>query len=241
MLEGGKIEVGKAIIKNNSKINLDLTELSKPSTILIEPSTSFLIYHTHTSETYVIPNDLYTENYRTQDENYNVLAVGDALKMKLKEKGFEAVQNRTVHDYPSYNGSYSASYQTVEKELQKSHYDVLFDIHRDAVSSTSHYRLATQINNENVAKLMFVVGSNGSGLSHHNWMENLKLAILIQNKAEEMYPGLFREITLSNSRYNQQLSTGSLIIEVGGTGNTMEEAQNAMKYFAEVLDAMKGR
>lgn len=86
---------------------------------------------------------------------------------------------------------------------------------------------------------MFVIGTNSAGLSHDEWMENLKLAIMIQNRANEMYPGLFRELHLSNSRYNQHVSNGAMILEVGATGNTLEEAQNAMKYFAEVIDSMK--
>ena len=32
---------------------------------------------------------------------------------------------------------------------------------------------------------------------------------------------------------------GALILEVGATGNTLEEAQNAMKYLANVIDSMK--
>ena len=86
---------------------------------------------------------------------------------------------------------------------------------------------------------MFVIGTNSSGLKHDEWMENLKLAIMIQNRAEEMYPGLFRELNLSKSRYNQHVSNGAMIIEVGATGNTLEEAKNSMKYLAAVLDSLK--
>ena len=78
--------------------------------------------------------------------------------------------------------------------------------------------------------MMFVVGTNGSGLEHPNWMENLKLALLIQNTAEEMYPGLFRDLNLAKYRYNQNVSEGALIIEVGATGNTLSDVKNAVKY-----------
>ena len=64
----------------------------------------------------------------------------------------------------------------------------------------------------------------------------MKFAIKIQEKANEMFPGLFRPIIVRNSRYNQHIAPGASIIEVGATGNTLEEACASMKYLAEVLD-----
>ncbi len=240
-LENGNLQVGRAIIKNSSSIRLDPALFQKPSDAIFTSHSKFLLFHTHTSETYEIPENIYTDHFRTQNPEYNMIAVGEALKEELSKNQFIAMHDCTIHDYPSYNGSYKASYHTVEQILQKESFDFVFDLHRDAISSNPHYRLSTTINGEEVAKLMFVVGSNGSGLTHERWLDNLKLAIMIQNKAEEMYPGFFREITLSNSRYNQQLSSGALIIEVGGTGNTLEEAKNAMKYLAEVFASMKAK
>lgn len=161
------------------------------------------------------------------------------LTNELKDKGYNCVHDKTIHDYPSYNGAYKASLATVEKQLENNEFDFVIDIHRDAISSNEKFRPTAEINGESVAKLMFVIGTNSAGLSHDEWMENLKLAIMIQNRANEMYPGLFRELHLSNSRYNQHVSNGAMILEVGATGNTLEEAQNAMKYFAEVIDSMK--
>ena len=92
---------------------------------------------------------------------------------------------------------------------------------------------------EKVAQLMFVMGSNEGGLEHPNWLQNLKIAIRIQAKANEMYPGLFRSILLSKYRYNEHLAKGSCIIEVGATGNTMDECVGSMKYLAEVIAAVE--
>ena len=89
------------------------------------------------------------------------------------------------------------------------------------------------------AQLMFVVGTDGGGLEHPNWKQNLKVAVKIQEKANEMYPGLFRDMNLSKSRYNQHVSNGAFIIEVGTTGNTLEEAKNSMKYLANVIESFK--
>ena len=94
------------------------------------------------------------------------------------------------------------------------------------------------IGEEQVAQLMFVIGTNGGGLYHPNWQSNLKFAIQLQQKANEMYPGLFRPIILRNSRYNQHLAKAACIIEVGATGNTLEECLNSMKYLSCVLNEL---
>ena len=135
-------------------------------------------------------------------------------------------------------GAYKASLATVEKHLKNEKYDIILDIHRDALSGNSNFRPTAIINGETSAKIMIVVGSNDAGLKHDNWMQNLKFAIALQEKGNEMYPGLFRELHLSTSRYNQHTSDKTLIIEVGATGNTMEETDIAMKYFANILNAL---
>ena len=237
LYENGKVKVGNVVISNHSKLTLDLDELKNASNCEINDKTNFLLFHTHTSETYTINKEEYSDYYRTQNEEYNMLSVGYVLKENLISKGYNCIHERKVHDYPSYNGAYKSSLESVKKCLESDKFDLIIDIHRDAVASNSNFRPTVEINGESVAKLMFVVGTNAAGLEHDNWMENLKLAIMIQNRAEEMYPGLFRELHLSDSRYNQQVSDGALILEVGATGNTLEEAQKAMKYFAEVIDS----
>ena len=239
VMENGKIKVDNVIINNYSKLTMNLEELKEPSDYQISDASSFLLFHTHTSETYAIDKNEYSDYYRTQNENYNMIAVGSALKSALISKGYSCVHEETVHDYPSYNGAYKASLKTVEECLKKENFDFVLDIHRDAISSNENFRPTVEVNGESAAKLMFVVGTNAAGLEHDNWMENLKLAIMIQNRAEEMYPGLFRELHLSSSRYNQQISKGALILEVGATGNTVEEAQAAMRLLSDVLDSMK--
>lgn len=235
----GKIRVGNTYITNYSKLKLDLNELAKVSTFPINDITSFLIFHTHTSEAY---SEMGTEtNFRTTDDKYNLVSVGNVLKNNLLAKKFDVYHATTKHDTPSYNGAYKASLQTVENLFKSKKYDIVLDVHRDALSGNLNYRPTAEINGESAAKLMFVVGTNASGLSHPNWMENLKLALLIQNTANEMYPGLFRDLNLSKSRYNQHVCSGALIVEVGATGNTLEEAKTAMKYLVNVIEALKNK
>ena len=236
-LSSGKVQVGNSYLINYANKKFDLDLLSKVSDFSINSNTNILIVHTHTSEAYSEVG--VNTNFRTLDDSKNVVSVGNVLEKNLLLKNFLVKHVDTKHDTPSYNGAYKACLKTVEEEFKKTKYDIVLDIHRDALSSNLNYRPTTEINGESAAKLMFVVGTNASGLSHDNWMENLRLALLIQNTANDMYPGLFRDLNLSKSRYNQNVCDGALILEVGATGNTLDEVWNAMKYFSNVLEALK--
>ncbi len=176
-----------------------------------------------------------TGNYRTTNLNYSVARVGTELTNYLKEKGFNVTHNTTYHDYPAYSGSYARSLNTLEGLMEGKNTQLVFDLHRDAVGSSNEYAPTIKINDNYVAQIMFVIGTNGGGLEHPNWVQNLKIAVKIQEKANEMYPGLFRPIIIRNSRYNQHLTNGSSIIEVGATGNTMEQCILSMQCLSNVL------
>ena len=180
-----------------------------------------------------------TGNYRTTDLNYSVARVGTELTNYLQEKGFSVTHNTTYHDYPAYSGSYARSLNTLQELLQGENTQLVFDLHRDAVGSSNEYAPTIKINDNYVAQIMFVIGTNGGGLYHPDWQSNLKFAIELQQKANEMYPGLFKPIIVRNSRYNQHLGKAACIIEVGATGNTLEQCMTSMKYLAKVLDEYK--
>lgn len=199
---------------------------------------NILIFHTHTCESYT-PTEAFnyeqTGTYRTTDLNFNVARVGEELKKQLDSYGYKVLQDKTYHDYPAYNGSYGRSLTTVENLLkQNTNTDLVIDLHRDAIGDYS-YAPTVQIGEDKAAQMMFVIGTDGGGLEHQNWNQNLKFAIKMQEKANELYPGLFKPIILRNSRYNQHLAKAACIIEVGATGNTMEQCLNSMKYLAKVM------
>ena len=175
-------------------------------------------------------------NYRTTDLEKSVARVGSELSSCLKDKGFNVIHNTTYHDYPAYSGSYSRSLETIQSILSEEDIQIVIDLHRDAVGSNSSYAPTVKINDTHVAQMMFVIGTDGGGLEHSKWKQNLKLAVKIQQKANEMYPGLFRPIIVRNSRYNQHLTTGSFIIEVGATGNTMEQCILSMQCLANIFE-----
>lgn len=237
-ISDSKYKIGNITINDYTKKKIDFDELEKALFTEIEKDCKVLIYHTHTSESYTGVEN-YSDSYRTEDNNSNVVKVGETLKEQLNNYGIYVRHDTTTHDYPSYNGAYKSSLKTVESILKNENYDIIIDVHRDALASNSKYRPTAEINGETVAKLMFVVGTNSAGLKHDNWIENLKFAVAVQQRAEEMYPGLFRDLHLSTSRYNQHTSNKSIILEVGATGNTIDEACLAMKYLASVLNAMK--
>ena len=200
---------------------------------------NIVLFHTHSCESYT-SSEAYpytpTGSFRTTDLNYTVTRVGTELENQLKQYNYNVVHNTSYHDYPAYNGSYTRSLTTVENILQTTPSDIVMDVHRDAIGSRSDYAPIVKIGDDVAAQIMFVIGTNNGGLWHPNWNQNLKFAIKIQEKAEEMYPGLFKPIMLTKSRYNQHTGKYASIIEVGATGNTLEQCLTSMKYLAKVMD-----
>ena len=198
-----------------------------------------VIYHTHTCESYT-PTEQYqytaSGNFRTIDLNFSVSRVGDELEKWLSTYGCTVIHDRTYHDYPAYNGSYSRSLITAQNMLSANpDAEIVIDLHRDAIADET-YGPRVKIGDEYVSQLMFVIGTDGANSAHTNWLQNLKFAIKVQEKANELYPGLFKPIILRNSEYNQHVAKAACIIEVGSTGNTLEESMGAMKYLARILE-----
>lgn len=230
-------QYGNVKIKNGTQINLT-EEMMNPDDITID-NKNVLIFHTHSCESYT-SSDEYpytpTGNFRTTDLNYTVTRVGTELETQLNQYGIPTIHNTDYHDYPAYNGSYTRSLQTVENILKTNPTDIIVDLHRDAIGSRPDYAPIVKIGDDVAAQIMFVMGSNAGSLEHLNWEQNLKFAIKVQQKAEEMYPGLFKPIMLTEYRYNQHTGKYASIIEVGATGNTLEQCLTSMKYLAKVLD-----
>lgn len=203
---------------------------------------NILIFHTHTCESYTQTEQYsYEESgtFRTTNLEYSVCKVGDTLEECLKQYGYTILHDKTYHDYPAYTGSYDRSLKTVQNILNNNtDINIAIDLHRDAIGDNS-YAPTVKIGDEYCARIMFVIGTDGGGLSHDNWRENLKIALKIQSKAEEMYPGLFKPMIVRNSRYNHHLAKGACIIEVGATGNTLEQCMASMKYLAKIYNEVE--
>ena len=119
----------------------------------------------------------------------------------------------------------------------------MLEIHRDAVESSNGEQLGftTTVNGRETARLMMVVGSDAGGLTHPNWPENMSLAVKLHAQLEKLAPGSCRPISFRSQRFNQDLSPGALIVEVGAAGNTQAEALAAAELLGQaILDLAKG-
>ena len=198
-----------------------------------------LILHSHGSEAYSQNDgDLYQESdaYRTTDCTHNVVRVGEAMAEVFRSQGLQVIHDTNLYDYPAYNGSYDRSKAAVRDWLAKyPTIRIILDVHRDALvgSDGSIYKLVTQENGKKTAQVMLVVGTDGGGAQHPYWIDNLALAVRFQQELVSDYVSLARPIVLRNSSYNQQLSPGYLLVEVGGHGNTLTEAVDGARLFAQ--------
>ncbi len=235
-------------VHNVSAAALTLSDLGFDFTAALSPDApQVLIVHTHGCEAYTMPEgEEYqaSDDHRTLDERCNVLRVGDEIARVLEAEGIGVVHDRTLHDYPSYSGAYNRSLATVENYRAKyPSITYVLDVHRDAVADAdgTQYKLL-RAEEPNAAQLEFVIGTDGGGAEHPRWRENLKLACAVQSTLLRDYPTLLRPVTVRNSRYNQHVTTGSLLVEVGTAGNSLEEALNAAQLFAKgFAETIKGR
>lgn len=228
----GYYEAEGVVVKNETTYDFN------PKELLDEPlkfdfsggGPQVLIIQSHSSESYTATDKNYylpTDPDRTEDKNYNVVRVGTEITNTLKANGIEVVHDTNLHDYPSYNGSYKSSLAAVEGYLKKyPSIKIVLDIHRDAMvqADGTKLKLVAEVENKKAAQIMLLSGSNQGGLDHPHWRENLKFAVKLQKVFNTMYPGLTRPVSFTKERYNTHTTYGSLIIEVGTTGNTLEEA-----------------
>jgi stage II sporulation protein P len=197
-----------------------------------------LIYHTHTQEAYrPTEEDAYVESgsWRTHDEDHSVVAVGEILKKELERRGFTVIHDTTDHEPPKLSTSYSRSLLTMlEYQQRYPTLHVFIDLHRDASSDAEDYVI---IGGEECARMMFVVGTgeNYKGDEKPNYESNFKLAQALTDEMNAICGGIMRPIRVKPGRYNQQVSDMCLLIEIGHNANTLEQAKNAVRYFAKAL------
>ena len=241
-----EVSVSKGMSVSNAtsyKVNAAAFAAEKLPYTLDSNGPQVLIVHTHTTESYTDSGKTkYTvsESDRSTDESKNMIAVGNALADVLNENGIETIHDTTVHDYPAYNGSYNRSKATVVANLKKyPSIKIVLDVHRDGIvrSDGTKVKVACDIDGSKASQCMIVVGSDIL-LTHDYWRENMKLACKLQQRANEMYPGLMRPINLREQRFNQQLSKGALIIEIGSNGNTLNESVYSAKLFGNVIASL---
>ena len=235
-----RISVGDMKILNySSKRELNFDKILNENVTLTKASDKILLYSTHTSESYTNSENYkfeYSGTMRSQDPKYNMLAIAKELNNNLKDKGINSIHNTTPHDYGAYTGAYSKSRITVKNAIKSiGGAGISIDVHRDAVADLT-YRPVVKIKGVDVAQCMFVMGVGNDTTNNPYYEDNLKLAIKMQRIADEIYPGLFKPMIIRDSVYNQDLNKYSLLIEVGATGNTIEEAMNTTRCLANLFN-----
>ncbi len=203
-----------------------------------------LIMHTHATECYAEADGWASpdNNGRSTDPEVNMVAVGAQLAAELNAAGIHTVQDATLHDYPSYTGSYDRSCATVESWLEACpSIRVVLDVHRDAIESDGvRIKPTATVNGEKAAQLMIISGADDGTMGMPEFRQNLRFATALQTAVESAHPGLARPVLFDYRNYNQQLTTGSLLLEIGGHGNTLEEAKHTARLVGRALAGLLG-
>ncbi len=238
------VALSSGSVKNLSYLSneevVSLSEAALPFALEDTSEPQVLIYHTHATESY---QPYYCDwydlayNARNTDNAQNMVAVGDVLAQKLTEAGIGVIHDSTQHDNPSYTGAYDRSRETIQKYLdQYPSIKVILDIHRDALQGDNVITApATEIGGKKTAQLMMICCADDGSGELPNFKNNLTFACALQKQMESTYPTLTRPILFDERSYNQDMAPGALLVEVGGHGNTLNEAKNAIALFADSL------
>ena len=224
---GGKyVPCGAGSIKNNTRqsvadIAAEIENLLPFGVEKDSPDPQILIMHTHATEDYRLSAGLWYspgDGARTTDTNLNMCAVGRVMADTLNAAGLNTLHDETLNDYPSYK--------------------VVLDVHRDAIETEGGSRMAPvcTVDGRQAAQVMIICGcDNGGSVQLPDWRQNLRFAAAWERSMEGMYPGFTRPVLFSYRFYNQDLTTGSLLIEIGGHGNNLNEALYAGQLAANGL------
>ena len=243
------ISCGAGSIKNNTRQSAaDIAaEIENPLPFAIEPNSpepQVLVMHTHATEDYRLSEGLWFtpgDGARSTDRSVNMCAVGRVVADTLNAAGINTLHDETLNDYPSYTGSYANSRAVVQQYLQQyPSIKVVLDVHRDAIETEggSRYAPVCTVDGRQAAQVMIICGcDNGTTVQLPSWRRNLRFAAAWERSMESMYPGFTRPVLFSYRFYNQDLTTGSLLIEIGGHGNNLNEALYAGQLAAKGLAA----
>ena len=230
----GDVAFAGVQVKNSASTDIDIEEeLSSRLgfTLTYDKSPQVLIYHTHTTESFLTyDTGYYYESFypRSKDKTKNVCAIGEEIVRQLNADGITAIHDTTIHDDPSYTGAYYRSADTVNEYLKKyPSIKVVIDIHRDGIGTESgRSKPVCTVNGKKAAQFMIMAGYNcDDDPAFDDWEYNLRFALKLQKTAVDMYPDLARPLYFGDFVYNMDINTGSLLIEVGADSNTVEEVR----------------
>lgn len=225
------------LLAANLKDNINIEYLASSGAPIV------LIVHTHATEGYSADGAIsYLESggeyARSDDIKNNVVAVGKVLADELNKAGISTIHSTVLHDAVQYKDSYARSEETIRQYLEKyPSIRLVIDLHRDAIvrSNGDLVRPVALSDGEAAAQVMCVVGSDWGGQKCANWQGNLALALKLRETLNSKTEGICRPPYLKSSTYNQELSPYSLLLEMGASGNSLEEAKRSAKLVANAL------
>ncbi len=240
-----QVQYGNVKVQNRTlqKVNIkSALETGAKLTITDKSKPSVLIYHTHTTESYVIlDNGWYPKGMLTcvDDKSRNMVRVGDAICERLEAAGFTVIHDTDIHD-TDYTNAYKNSGKKMDEILKKyPEIDVTIDIHRDSIGAekkNDRTAAVAEISGKKAAQLMIITGcEEGDVTDFPNWKDNFNFTIGLQKQLEDMYPGITRPVFFSERRYNMYKTRNSILIEVGSDGNTLDQAVYSGKLLGTAL------
>ncbi len=184
-------------------------------------------------ETYYLPSE---QAFRTTDNEKNVVAVGEEFAAVLISRGIPTLHCTIQHDAEDFNSAYVYAAETIQRILAEyPSIEYVIDLHRDSIArGEDRVKTVCTVDGEPSAQVMLVVGTNQLG-QHPNWLQNLAVQVAYKDVMDARYPHLARSLYLRTARFNQEYRTGSMLLEVGSSANTLEEAKTAARAAAGCL------
>ena len=241
--------VGNLLIRNNTDTqkNLDFKALLEAGADLHaadKTKPAVLIFHTHTTEAYeLLDRGWYAQGSltRSKSADRNMIRVGMEIVEQLEKAGYQVIHDKEIHDL-KYTGAYAHSRVNVEKYLkQYPSIQIVLDIHRDAIEQENGVRIkpTVEIMGKKAAQMMIITGcQEGKIKNFPEWKYNLRFALQLQKNIESKYPGLMRPLYFCERQYNMDCSRNNLLIEVGSSANTLEEAAYSGRLLGKGLAAL---
>ena len=234
------------LLSNTTSYDIDASEYPDrdyPIKSGITDSPLVLIVHTHGTESFA-PEGVYSadqNSQRSSDPAKNIVAVGGVMAELLNDAGIPTLHCEIMHDLESYRNSYNLCADTIRKYLAEyPTIEYVFDVHRDAIARQNGdlVKPVCNIDGRLSAQVMLLVGTNEKGADHPDWEDNLTVAAKLQSKLTRKYENFARPINIRGASFNEQFTKGSLLIEIGSSGNTLTEAKNAARLLTYSLIEM---
>lgn len=196
------------------------------------------IYQSHNLESFATETQTKDANEAIH-ETKNITLVGERISQSLKERGINTIHDGTnimailKENNLSYNEAYTVSREPLNATLKSNKsIKMILDINRD---SRKRNDTTIKLKGKDYSRVVFVVSG-----SSNNFEENMKFAELLHNKMEEEYPRLSRGVIVKDNQfqqntYNQDLLDNSVLLEIGGFENTLQEEYRTADIIAEII------